>query len=242
MITATFGIMSSLTGSKTVFSLSLLVMGFAVASSVMIVPAAFAQNTTSPGGNQTMPGGNQTTPGGNSTQPVAFPGSNSIVNVQLNGNQTMTPEQGAQMPGQMNGSINVKQAIKDFLTDNLNVTLGDAIATAEAQVANGTTVAAHLDVVQGFLVYRVIVVDINNEIIHNVIVDAGNGSVLASQAISLAELAAMHGGMMMGPHGGMFGGGGPGSQMMMQPPPEMMQPPSGNETSEGPMMGMGFQA
>jgi hypothetical protein len=225
--------MSSLTGSKTAFTLSLLVMGFAVASSAMVVPPAFAQNATNPGGNQTMPGGNQTMPGGNTTKPVAFLNSNGITTVQGGGNQTVAPGLGAMiMPGQIKGSVDVKQAIKTFLSENMNVTLNDAIATAATHV-NGTAVAGHLDVVQGFLVYRVIAVDITKEIVYSVIVDAGNGSVLATQSVTLAQLMAMHGGMM-GMHGGMMGG------QMMQPP-QMMQP-QGNTTSQGPMMGMGFQA
>ncbi|WP_158435242.1 PepSY domain-containing protein [Nitrososphaera viennensis] len=209
-------------------------LGFAVASPAIVAPAAFAQDLASPEGNQTSPGGNQTAPGGNSTQTVAFVNNNNnngITTIQDNGNQTVPEPEGQQLgqPGQITGTIDVKQAIKDFLTENLNVTLSEAVATAETQ-ANGTAVVGHLDVVQGFLVYSVIVVDINNEMLHSVIVDAGDGSVLASQAIPLAQLGAMHGGMMMGPHGGMFGG--PGGQMM--------QPPPGNETSEGPMGGMGF--
>jgi len=231
VMNATFLTMSSLTGSKTVLALSLLALSFAIASPALVTPAAFAQNSTNPGGNQTAPGGNQTMPSGNSTTPVAdLVSGGKIVTVQAN--QTMPPGPGGQ-PGQIQGSIDVKQAIKNFLSDNLNVTLSDAVATAEGQI-NGTAVVGHLDVVQGFLVYRVIVIDMTNEVVHSVIIDAGNGSVLASEAIPLSQLMAMHGGMMMGPHGGgMFGGSPGGGQMMQQPP--------GNETSSGsPMAGMGF--
>jgi len=238
-------------------------MGFAVASSAIVVPAAFAQNTTNPGGNNTVPGwnqtnpggnqavpggnvtqplatprngtmqdGNQTMPNGNSTQPVAFTANpnnkDGITMVQFSNNNSIMPEQGAQMQGQIRGTIDVKQAIKNFLADNVNVTLSEAVATAEAQI-NGTAVAGHLDVVQGFLVYSVIVVDMNNEIIHWVVVDAGDGSVLASHSIPLAQLEAMHGGMM-GMHGGMFGSSQGGQMMMM--------PPGGNQTSQGSMTGM----
>ncbi len=218
--------MSSLTQNKTLLILSLLAVGFAAASPVMATPAAFAQNATNPGGNQTYPSGN-------STQPTAFEanGNNGMITtVQSNGSQLMVPGQGMmQNQGQMmiKGSIDVKQAIKDFLRDNVNVTLSDAVSAAEAQV-NGTAVEGNLNVVQGFLVYTVIVVDINNEIVHFVVVDAGNGDVLASHAIPASELfAGMHGGGMMmggpGMHGGMYGGGGG--------PPMMMQPPQGNQTA-----------
>ncbi|HEX6561698.1 MAG TPA: hypothetical protein VF016_06690 [Nitrososphaera sp.] len=71
--------MSSLTGSKSrkrttimsAFTISLLVLGFAiVASAIVVTPAAFAQNATTPSGNATQ-GGNMTQ-GGNATLPTAM--------------------------------------------------------------------------------------------------------------------------------------------------------------------------
>lgn len=119
----------------------------------------------------------------------------------------------------INGTLNVIQILKD----NVKVSFSDAASTAQKQVSNGTVVAGHIGVVQGYLVYTFIVIDTTNHSIHTVIVDAGNGKVLyTSPAHSIAaafgeqlggfrgahQLTMMHRfGMML--HG--FGG-----QMMMK--------------------------
>ena len=86
--------------------------------------------------------------------------------------------------------------------------------------------AVRIGVVHGFLVYMALVVDSNNNF-HGVLVDAGNGKVLAS--IQMSMMAMMQSGMglnlmdpgMMGPGMGMMGPGmlqhdmiqGPGMMM-----------------------------
>jgi hypothetical protein len=199
--------MSSITGNRTVFILALLAVGFATASLTAVTPLAFAQT----GGNM----------GDNAAKNILIQNNLGDNNTQGNlGNNTMMPPM---MMGQITGSINVKQEIKNFLTDNVNTTLADAVSTAESQV-NATAFAAHIDVVQGYLAYTVILADLNTDNINIVIVDAGNGSVLSSQTIPFDMFSAMHGhGAMMGGQGGMMGGSG---GMTMMPPPS----PPGNET------------
>jgi hypothetical protein len=75
---------------------------------------------------------------------------------------------------------------------------------------NSSAVAAFIHPESGFLVYNVFVMDGNNNNIHKVIVDAGNGKVLSNQQMSMMQMMAiMHPGMtMMHPGGmGMMGSG-----------------------------------
>jgi uncharacterized membrane protein YkoI len=101
-----------------------------------------------------------------------------------NNTTTMTTMQ------QLNGSINVKQAAKDFLNQHLNATLVDATDMAEEQVTNGTVVAGRLDAVQDSLVYNITVADLNSELAYRVYVDPSTGRVLAksTEGTPLAEL------------------------------------------------------
>ncbi|MDP9290674.1 MAG: hypothetical protein M3P08_21100, partial [Thermoproteota archaeon] len=88
-------------------------------------------------------------------------------------------------------------------------------------------VAVRIGVVHGFLVYMALVVDSNNNF-HGVLVDAGNGKVLASTQMSMEAM--MQSGMginLMGP--GMMG---PGMGMMQH---GMMQ----HGMMKGPGMMMG---
>jgi uncharacterized membrane protein YkoI len=108
-----------------------------------------------------------------------------------------------QMP-KINGTVNAGQAMKDYINENVKVTLSQASDAAAKQVSNGRAVAGHLGVVQGYLVYTVFVVDSSNQQGSMVIVDAGNGSVLyKSDAMSLDSFFG-------GPfgHGGWHGGPG----------------------------------
>jgi uncharacterized membrane protein YkoI len=107
----------------------------------------------------------------------------------------------SQMP-KINGTVNVGQAMKDFISSNVKVTLSQASDTAAKQVDNGMVVSGHLGVVQGYLVYTLFVVDSGNHQGHMVIVDAGSGQVLyKSDAMSMDHFG--------GPMPGHFGMGGP---------------------------------
>ena len=83
----------------------------------------------------------------------------------------------------------------------MHVTLANASTTAEKAVgANAHAVAVRIGVVREFLVYMALVVDSNNNF-HGMLVDAGNGKVLASTQLPMAAMMQM--GMM-------------GSEFMMQ--------------------------
>jgi hypothetical protein len=72
----------------------------------------------------------------------------------------------------------VGEQMRDFINDNLKVTLSQASETAAGEVDNGVVVAGHLGVVQGYLVYTFHVVNPDDQTKRMVIVDAGNGEAL----------------------------------------------------------------
>ena len=116
------------------------------------------------------------------------------------------------------GTIPLGPTIAKAISSQVHVSLANASITAEKAVgANAHAVAVRIGVVHGFLVYMALVVDSNNNF-HGVLVDAGNGKVLASTQMSM--MAMMQSGMgvnLMGP--GMMG---PGMGMMQ---PGMMKSP-----------------
>jgi uncharacterized membrane protein YkoI len=92
------------------------------------------------------------------------------------------------------GSVSLAHLIAKTLASEVNVTLVNATTIAEKTVgSNAHAVSARLAVVHGFLVYRALVVDSNYDF-HTVVVDAGNGNVLSSAPLSIAN-----NGMMSGP-------------------------------------------
>ena len=111
------------------------------------------------------------------------------------------------------GSVPLGPTIAKAIASKVNVTLANASTTAEKAVgANAHAVALRIGVVHGFLVYMALVVDSNNNF-HGVLVDAGNGKVLASTQMSM--MAMMQSGMginLMGPDMGMMG-----PQLTIQP-------------------------
>jgi uncharacterized membrane protein YkoI len=84
-----------------------------------------------------------------------------------------------------NATLNLHKAAVDFLNQNLNATLFDAIEAAEKQVINGTAIEAHLDAVQNYLVYNVTVADLTNELFYRVDVDAISGKVLTASSVGM---------------------------------------------------------
>jgi hypothetical protein len=78
----------------------------------------------------------------------------------------------------INGSVNVRDGIKNFFVQNIKTPFITAAQTAQDQIANGTVLGGHLGVTQGYLVYTYFVVDPINDAGHKVIIDAGNGQVL----------------------------------------------------------------
>jgi uncharacterized membrane protein YkoI len=105
------------------------------------------------------------------------------------------------------GSVPLGPTIAKAIASKVNVSLSNASTTAEKAVgANAHATAVRIGVVHGFLVYMALVVDSNNNF-HGVLVDAGNGKVLASTQMSMAAM--MNSGMginLMGPGMGMMMG------------------------------------
>jgi peptidase YpeB-like protein len=100
------------------------------------------------------------------------------------------------------GSINLAPTMINSITSQINVSLSDAASIAQKQVGNNShVVAAHLDIVNGYLTYTVIATDPDANI-HKFVIDAGNGKVLSSSKLSWQNMM-MFEGMMnhnkMGP-------------------------------------------
>ncbi|MFZ0893274.1 MAG: hypothetical protein WAZ77_02110 [Candidatus Nitrosopolaris sp.] len=103
------------------------------------------------------------------------------------------------------GSVAIGPTIAKAIASQVHVSLANASIIAEKAVgAKAHAAAVRIGVVHGFLVYMAFVVDSNNNF-HGVLVDSGNGKVLASTQVSMA--AFMRGGMGMmgsGMHQGMM--------------------------------------
>jgi hypothetical protein len=140
-------------------------------------------------------------------------------------NQTSDTSQYGEIP-KINGSVNVRDGIKNFFAENAKTPFITGAQTAQDQIANGTVLGGHVGVTQGYLTYTYFVMNPTNDTAHKVIVDAGNGQVLhtsegkqiGSGAQSMFESfgqgrghEGFGGGGGFGPFGhgfGPFGGGG----------------------------------
>jgi uncharacterized membrane protein YkoI len=122
------------------------------------------------------------------------------------------------------GSVAIGPTIAKAIASQVHVSLANASIIAEKAVgANAHATAVRIGVVHGFLVYMAFVVDSNNDF-HSVLVDSGNGKVLASTQVSMA--AFMRGGMgMMGSGMGMGMMGSGMHQGMMTHSPGMISKP-----------------
>ena len=118
----------------------------------------------------------------------------------------------------INGTINVMETMYQAIESKFNVSLADAVTTAEQSVGNGTyAMSANGEEKDGFLVYAIILGSPDMKFT-KVLVDPGNGEVLQTKDISMMEWMMMmhsqgHQDMgMKGMHGG--GGGGYDKGMM----------------------------
>ena len=109
---------------------------------------------------------------------------------------------------QINGSVSVKDNIKNFLIENTKVPFRTAAGTAQKQIANGTVLGGHIGVTQGYLTYTYIVVDPSKDTLYRIIIDAGNGQVLyTSEGRQIGSFSQPmfgqfgHGGFWHGPFG-----------------------------------------
>ena len=84
------------------------------------------------------------------------------------------------------GSIQVNPTIRQAIGSQVHTNLSNAVTIAEKAVgANSHASSARLTVQRGFLVYSVLVRDPTNNSLHRVIVDPGNGKVLANEQPSI---------------------------------------------------------
>jgi len=78
------------------------------------------------------------------------------------------------------GSITVGPTITKIIESQVHISLANASNIAQKAVGgNAHTAAVRIGVVYGFLVYKAVVVDSNYDC-HDILVDAGNGKVLAT--------------------------------------------------------------
>ena len=116
----------------------------------------------------------------------------------------------------INGTLNVMETMYQAIESKFNVTLVDAITTAEQSVGNGTyAMSANGEEKDGYLVYSIILGSPDMKFT-KVLVDPGNGEVLQTKNISMMEwMMMMHSQGhqdkgMKGMHGGSSSSGGYG--------------------------------
>jgi hypothetical protein len=132
--------------------------------------------------------------------------SNPITGTGMMGGNKLNMSIGASAPN-ITGSVSLAPLIAKAIASRVNVSLVNAATIAEKAVGtNAHAVSVRLAVVHGFLIYRALVVD-SNYGFHIVLVDAGNGKVLSSAPLSIANML-MRRGMLM--RNGMMSGSGTG--------------------------------
>ncbi|MDH3854409.1 MAG: hypothetical protein OES23_08145, partial [Nitrosopumilus sp.] len=92
----------------------------------------------------------------------------SPINVSAEYGQFQIPE--------ISGTIIITEKSNDY-SDKASIALSVAMAVAENSVENGKAMWGKLDVVQGFLVYKIGVLA-SDDLYHKVVVDGGSGEVL----------------------------------------------------------------
>jgi uncharacterized protein (UPF0333 family) len=114
----------------------------------------------------------------------------------------------------INGTLNVMETMYQAIGDKFNITLSDAIATAEQSVGNGSlAMSANGEMKDGFMVISV-VLGSPDMIFTKVLIDPGTGLVLQTTPMSMMEwMSMMHpqghdDKMMKGIHSGSSGSGG----------------------------------
>ena len=84
---------------------------------------------------------------------------------------------------EISGTITITDIYDDY-SDDAQITLSVAMGSAEDSVKKGKAMWGKLDVVQGFLVYKIGVLA-NDDLYHKAVVDAGSGEILyVSEGIS----------------------------------------------------------
>jgi uncharacterized membrane protein YkoI len=96
--------------------------------------------------------------------------------------------------GIMNGSINIIKSMYQGIASKFNVTLNQAINTAEKTIGNKShALEAITGIRNGYLIYSIILGNPDMKF-YNVVVDPGNGKVLYSNQLSiLSGIMMLHG-------------------------------------------------
>ena len=103
------------------------------------------------------------------------------------GNMT-SGQQEHQQKMMINGTINLEQTIFEAIGSKINTSLTQAMTTAEQSVGNNSfALAAFGAEYGGYFTYRIILGTPGMEF-YNVVVDPGNGQILAAQEVSQKEL------------------------------------------------------
>jgi hypothetical protein len=127
---------------------------------------------------------------------VLTPMSKQSVNAQMmmghsSGNMTAGLQE-LQQKVMANGTINLQQTILEAIHSKINTSLTQAITTAERTVGNDSfAVAGFGGEYSGYFTYQIILGTPRMEF-YTVLVDPGNGHILATQKVSAAELEKMH--------------------------------------------------
>ncbi len=130
-------------------------------------------------------------------------------------------------PPQITGTVDVGKTMKNFIKEGRNISLSDAASAAEKQVTNGVAVEGHIGIVQGFLVYTIVVQDQQADKTYVVIVDAGNGQVLyTSEGHQMKSFGGMFGEAGKSWHGHGFGPRGMHQDQSMPQQPQSQNQPS----------------
>jgi hypothetical protein len=91
-----------------------------------------------------------------------------------------------------NGTINLEQTIFKAIDSKINTSLTQAMSIAERSVANNSfALAAFGGEYGGYFAYQIILGTPDMKF-YNVVVDPGNGQILATQKVAAAELEKMH--------------------------------------------------
>jgi uncharacterized membrane protein YkoI len=107
------------------------------------------------------------------------------------GNMT-TGLQELQQKAMAHGTINLEQTIFKAIDSKVNISLTQAMTTAEKSVGNKSfAVAAFGGEYGGYFAYQIIL-GTPDMTFYNVLVDPGSGQILATQKVSAAELDKMH--------------------------------------------------
>jgi hypothetical protein len=193
----------------------------------------FAQGTNAPVGPNTPSQGTMAAKGNQNVPPAT--NATSQGTMAAKGNQNVPPATNTSTMGMnkqnamINSSINVVKSMYQGVASKFNVTLDQAINTAQKAIGNKSyALEATTGIDNGYITYTIILGTPDMKF-YNVVVDPGNGKVLSSHQLSMiAGMMMMHPGMMMGPNNG----------MMMMHPGMMMGPNNGMTGPNNGMMGM----